>query len=397
MSPTAATVGIAHLPNQRHKIAAQKGIHFTLMVCGESGLGKTTFINTLFTTTIKKPKDHSSRYMKQLSKTVNIEITKAELEEKKFQVHLTVVDTPGFGDYVDNYNSWMPIIDFIDDQYETYMRQEQQPQRDELVDMRVHACLYFIRPTGHSLKSLDVEVMKRLCTRVNLIPVIAKADTLTSSQLERFKQQIRNDLDRHHITIYRCPDDMTDELLTEMDAGLMAAMPFALIGSTQEVERADGRRVRGREYSWGVAEVENEDHCDFLKLRQLLIRTHLLDLLESTAEVHYENYRMREMVKAAEHQRRHVQRNRAFEKNVVYKEREEALRREFTEEVKREEARFRSWEAQLVAERDELNRDLERRHAQIRALEAELEALYYHPSGASSSASSSVASSMARH
>lgn len=42
-----------------------------------------------------------------------IDIIKAELEEKQFKVKLTVIDTPGFGDYVNNRESWMPIIDFI--------------------------------------------------------------------------------------------------------------------------------------------------------------------------------------------------------------------------------------------------------------------------------------------
>lgn len=27
-------VGIAHLPNQRHKIISKRGAHYTLMVCG---------------------------------------------------------------------------------------------------------------------------------------------------------------------------------------------------------------------------------------------------------------------------------------------------------------------------------------------------------------------------
>ena len=79
-----------------------------------------------------------------------VEIIKAELEEKQFKVKLTVIDTPGFGDYVNNRDSWSPIVEFIDDQHEAYMRQEQQPQRQEKTDLRVHACLYFIRPTGHT-------------------------------------------------------------------------------------------------------------------------------------------------------------------------------------------------------------------------------------------------------
>jgi len=56
-----------------------------LQVAGESGLGKTTFINTLFSTTIKNYANHRQRHAKQIDKTVEIEITKAELEEKFFK------------------------------------------------------------------------------------------------------------------------------------------------------------------------------------------------------------------------------------------------------------------------------------------------------------------------
>jgi cell division control protein 12 len=79
MSPLTVSspgIGIAHLPNQRHRIVTKKGAHFTIMVCGESGLGKTTFINTLFTTTLKEHKNQNTRYQKQLDRTVEIEITK---------------------------------------------------------------------------------------------------------------------------------------------------------------------------------------------------------------------------------------------------------------------------------------------------------------------------------
>jgi len=31
-------------------------------------------------------------------------------------------------------------------------------------------------------------------------------------------------------------------------------MPFSIIGSTDDVQTADGRVVKGRQYSWGVAE-----------------------------------------------------------------------------------------------------------------------------------------------
>ena len=130
-------------------------------------------------------------WRKSSSRVGAIEITcKCTILMGAHTVRLTVIDTPGFGDYVNNRDSWMPIIEFLDDQHESYMLQEQQPRRESKIDLRVHACLYFIRPTGHTLKPLDIEVMKRLSSRVNLIPVVAKADTLSPADLARFKHRV---------------------------------------------------------------------------------------------------------------------------------------------------------------------------------------------------------------
>ncbi|KIM64434.1 hypothetical protein SCLCIDRAFT_114927 [Scleroderma citrinum Foug A] len=369
-APVSDGIGIANLPNQRHKIVAKRGAHFTLMVVGESGLGKTTLVNTLFATELCLPKNYARRHHKQLDKLTEVDIIKAELEEKQFKVKLTVIDTPGFGDYVNNRDSWSPIVDFIDDQHEAYMRQEQQPERNEKIDLRVHACLYFIRATGHTLKPLDIEIMKRLGTRVNLIPVIAKADTLTQNDLFLFKRRIRDVISAQGIRIYQPPVEPDDEVAVDQARMLADAIPFSIIGSTEDVKTPDGRVVKGREYLWGVAEVENENHCDFRKLRSLLIRTNMLDLISTTEELHYENYRQQQMEtrKFGEPKVKKVV-------NPKFREEEEQLRRRFTEQVKAEEARFRQWEQHLIAERDRLNKDLELAHGAIKSLEGELDSL----------------------
>lgn len=64
--------------------------------------------------------------------------------------------------------------------------------------------------------------------------------------------------------------------------------------------------------------------------------------------------------------------------NPKLREKEEDLRKSFTEKVRDEEARFRQWEQQLIKERDRLNKDLESQHAQIKYLESELDNLYQH-------------------
>ena len=58
-----------------------------------------------------------------------------------------------------------------------------------------------------------------------------------------------------------------------------------------------GKKIRGRQYPWGVIEVENPAHCDFVKLRTMLI-THMQDLQEVTGDLHYENYRSQRLAKS---------------------------------------------------------------------------------------------------
>jgi len=128
--------------------------------------------------------------MDYLPKTVSIQSISADIEENGVRLRLTVVDTPGFGDFVNNDASWGPIIENIEQRFDAYLDAENKVNRVNIVDNRVHACVYFIQPTGHSLKPLDIEVMRRLHTKVNLIPVIAKADTLTDEEISDFKKRV---------------------------------------------------------------------------------------------------------------------------------------------------------------------------------------------------------------
>ena len=84
---------------------------------------------------------------------------------------------------------------YIKDQHSAYLRKELTAMRDRHIqDTRIHCCLYFVNPTGHSLKPIDIIVMKKLSEVVNVVPVIAKSDSLTLDERERFKSKIRRSL-----------------------------------------------------------------------------------------------------------------------------------------------------------------------------------------------------------
>ena len=67
-----------------------------------------------------------------------------------------------------------------------------------------------------------------------------------------------------------------DEDFKKQVQQLRESMPFAVVGANAMVE-VKGKKIRGRQYPWGVIEVENPSHCDFVKLRTMLI-THMQDL-----------------------------------------------------------------------------------------------------------------------
>jgi cell division control protein 11 len=81
---------------------------------------------------------------------------------------------------------------------------------------------------GDSLREMDIELMRRLSPRVNVIPVIGKADSLTPSELRGFKKrvsimsvdqefvtdnstQIMEDIEHYDIPVYNFPYDVEED------------------------------------------------------------------------------------------------------------------------------------------------------------------------------------------
>ncbi|KAI3352450.1 hypothetical protein L3Q82_005404 [Scortum barcoo] len=287
-------IGIDTIIEQMRKKTMKTGFDFNIMAVGHSGLGKSTLVNTLFKSQVSRRSAGWARDEK-IPKTVEIKAVSHVLEEGGVKMKLTVVDTPGFGDQINNDNCWEPISKYINEQYEKFLKEEVNITRKKRIpDTRVHCCLYFISPTGHSLRQLDIEFMKRLSHSVNIIPVIAKADTMTIEERQEFKQRVRKELEMGGIEFYpqkEFDEDMEDK--SDNDK-IREAMPFAVVGSDKEYQ-VNGKRVLGRKTAWGIVEVENPNHCEFAQLRDFLIRSHLQDLKEVTHNIHYETYRAKRL------------------------------------------------------------------------------------------------------
>ena len=100
---------------------------------------------------------------------------------------------------------------------------------------------------------------------INLNYFAAKSDTMTPEEVAHFKRQIMNQIVQAKIRIYEFPEDelsgsngvKEDEHERRENRKMKERVPFAIVGSNCMIENADGKKVRGRKYPWGIVDVSS--------------------------------------------------------------------------------------------------------------------------------------------
>ena len=215
--------------------------------------------------------------------------------------------------------------------------------------------------------------MRRLSPRVNVIPVIGKADSLTPLELAESKKLIMEDIEHYRIPVYNFPYDIEedDEDTVEENAELRGLMPFAIVGS-EEVVEVDGRRVRARQYPWGTVEVDNPRHSDFLAIRSALLHSHLADLKEITHDFLYENYRTEKLSKSVSNPNDASASGVNDDGSLDPQSLASQSVRLKEEQLRREEEKLREIEVKVQREINEKRQELLARESQLKELESRM-------------------------
>ena len=89
-----------------------------------------------------------------------------------------------------------PILEHIKLCNERALAREQDSQRTAPLaqddDPRVDVCIYFLSP--HRVKPIDMKFMTELSALAPVIPVLAKADSMTTDELESFRRGVNDAL-----------------------------------------------------------------------------------------------------------------------------------------------------------------------------------------------------------
>lgn len=257
------------------------------------GTGKSTFINTLCDEDVI-PVDRAHG-----RDELSIENFNTTIFEGGTKINLDIVLASGFGDSVDNSTCTSKLVKYIDDQFEAALKEECKIQRThQSNDTRVHASIYFIRPTGRGLRPLDIQCMRALSERCNVIPVISKGDLLTVEEKKENRECIMRDLRNAEIPIYDFTASFED--IGEMLPGvnIQDLIPMTIVSGTER-KIIDNVEYKVRKLPHGIVRVDDPAHSDFLLLRTCLLGACLQDLKDMTEEVYYEKYRTKKLSEAS--------------------------------------------------------------------------------------------------
>lgn len=283
----------------RKKKIMKKSTNFSIMVIGESGMGRSSFINSLCGGNSIVPTS-STIDQDPFTKKLTLRHENVELEDNEgHKISLNIIDTPNFANSINCDEDFKIIVDFIRHQYDEVLLEESRVKRNpRFKDGRIHVLLYMINPTGHGLSEIDVQFMLHINKLVNLIPIIGKSDSLTAEELKLNKKLILEDLNHYGIDYYKFNEfeyeqDYIDDEIIEYNKYLNSLLPFAIIGANDfRTNDEDILKLRiGNPINSKPINIEMPEYNDFTILKNILLITHLNEFKEITHDIIYENYR----------------------------------------------------------------------------------------------------------
>ncbi|KAI0304527.1 hypothetical protein B0F90DRAFT_1625716 [Multifurca ochricompacta] len=372
------------------------------MVAGQA-TGKTAFLrllldtNDIASTTSQDQLASVAKFVQGCAghtshiRTVSFDIELDLPESAQYQsVTLTLTDTPSLNvrDEVTSERLVGDILRYVEAKFSESLEDEYKARTG---DHHIHMCIYFLDPDAiippsairppapllprartNSVSQPDAEpvileppvttnpllrrpvlpqaeinVIRTLSSRVNVLPVIARADTLTNDRLAAIKLAIRRDLAEAGIGFgifdldTHPPSNGDSKAFSAISNGSSSSpsgssptspvtpsflrLPYALIapdcyshsdgvnrpalprhelvlqytpGRPSSPKTPSAKLVRGkftRNYRWGFLDVLDPSHSDFLSLRQAIFH-HMQTLQKYTREYLYDKFRMEYMM-----------------------------------------------------------------------------------------------------
>lgn len=351
--------------------------HSSVLVIGSKDSGKTSFLEFLKTALALPPrrrprKQDIPEYQAPLPAEGNFVPHYLETEIDGESIGLTIWDSEGLEKNLVDLQL-REMSSFIESKFEQTFAEEMKVVRSPGVqDTHIHAVFLMLDPscidrnindarkqqrrdeglengfhqdtlkaTGALDHDMDLQVLRALHRKTTVIPVVAKADTITTKHMNVLKRAVWDGIKANNLDPLEALglDDDTSDVIDEADEDTeadsdtlpqdnadsdttpdftpspirrtpnkrMSSQSFLRHKAAQERKDKEEElpflplstispdlyepSVVGRQFPWGFADPYNEKHCDFQRLKEAVFTEWRNDLREASKEQWYEGWR----------------------------------------------------------------------------------------------------------
>ena len=284
----------------RRRKNSRQVIHLNVLLIGSRGIGKNTFLHNLI-----KNNDKSKITKEELETINDGNVNETISSQVTVNIHNEIsspivmdVTLCNIMDRLNNSSLPRKIKEYIESQLNAYLMDEFKVSREngynDTLDKRLHVCLFFIDGSTSGLHEIEIGILKEICSLINVIIVIGKADRLTIEEASILKSRVREDIARHNITVFDFGSDYMDDIFEESEHILIKDFqPFSVILRAREIDNND--RHLGREQPIKT-KIPNSSISSLEILKGLILGSHLQELKHSTSNFIYERFRTRRLL-----------------------------------------------------------------------------------------------------
>lgn len=344
---------------------------YSVLIIGTRGAGKTSFLEFLKTALALPPKKRGKSEPEDVTVRAqpsgNFIPHYVESEVDGERIGLTLWDSEGLEKNVVDLQL-REMSSFVESKFEETFTEEMKVIRSPGVqDTHVHCAFILLDPArldkniaaakalsangngkyhsaarivGSLDEDLDLQVLRTLQGKTTVIPVVSKADTITTKHMEVLKRSVWDSLKKANLdplevlgledeesdsrpNSTRIEEEQEDNMEGSDDEegaeGEVDQRPEPSprsqkskrhsISSVRRSKTSDDLEeiphiplsiispdiyepeVVGRKFPWGFADPNNEDHCDFLRLKEAVFGDWRTELREASREQWYESWR----------------------------------------------------------------------------------------------------------
>ncbi|KAG4419204.1 hypothetical protein IFR04_007616 [Cadophora malorum] len=351
---------------------------FNILIIGARSSGKTSFLEFLKTSLALPPKKRSNRpseladdiFAPQNTKNGNFESHYLETEIDGERIGLTLWDSEGLEKNVVDLQL-REMSSFLESKFEETFTEEMKVVRAPGVqDTHIHCAFLLLDPlrldrniatskaaatngNGHTTngkynssprivggldEDLDLQVLRSLQGKTTVVPVISKADTITTAHMSHLKKTVWDSLRKANLDPLEAlglddfdPDSPTrdanrieegdEDEESDKDSGDDLPIQHQDVTTSPKSNRLSSGSVRrhkrdesestetpylplsiispdiyepgviGRKFPWGFADPMDVEHCDFVRLKEAVFSEWRGELREASRELWYEGWR----------------------------------------------------------------------------------------------------------